>query len=201
MSNKVEIKRELLIKTALKMIEKEGIANFSVRKLTEACGCDRQAPYRMYGSKEGLVQELYTRILIALGNYVLKRTRLRKQRGEEAYLVIIEESIRYYVNNPGYSSIFLTGENIHEIDKYAGNNEQLIAQMKEYWNIAADFYKRAGVPEEDMEKAFMLIRALIRGISGRILRGSLVLQCGLKKYVVYMMEEILGLKAKPDGIG
>ncbi|WP_302760342.1 TetR/AcrR family transcriptional regulator [Christensenella hongkongensis] len=90
MSNKVEIKRELLIKTALKMIEKEGIANFSVRKLTEACGCDRQAPYRMYGSKEGLVQELYTRILIALGNYVLKRARLRKQRGEEAYLVIID---------------------------------------------------------------------------------------------------------------
>ena len=46
MSNKVEIKRELLIKTALKMIEKEGIANFSVRKLTEADVYKRQAMQR-----------------------------------------------------------------------------------------------------------------------------------------------------------
>lgn len=50
--------KESLIKTALEMVEKEGLESITLRELTKRVGTSRSALYRHFDSKEGLMREV-----------------------------------------------------------------------------------------------------------------------------------------------
>lgn len=59
--NTVELK-ELLIQTGVEEIKNHGIEQLSLRTVAKACGVTHGAPYKHFGSKEGYLQTLLSRL-------------------------------------------------------------------------------------------------------------------------------------------
>lgn len=184
--------KETLLKMALGTIKEEGIEAFSARKMAEKCGFTHQAPYRYFKNKEDLMENIITEVLVQLGDYLNEM--VRKRNGEEPFLVIFEESIRFLVKNSNYGILLYSGEGRGQANEYVTERRERI--RVNFRAVAEDYFTRCGVPKKKYNDIFDAVNAILNGLILRIINRAIVVEGSLKPAVRIIVEDILHLKTR-----
>ena len=100
-----------LIKKGMEMLSREGIENFSMRKLASALGVSHTAPYRHFKDKKEAIRAILTAgseaFTEALRLPVMNETGEHAPTGMEALIQLGIRYVKFFVNNPEFFKFFL----------------------------------------------------------------------------------------------
>ena len=182
----------ILLDTALAMVKEDGIENFSARKLAERCGLTHQAPYRYFKNKDTLIEGMAEEVCNRLTVYVNRQ--MKRRSGEEAFLVLIEEMIRFLVNDPSYGLLFYSEHRTGPAGCRAGGRDQRF--YARFRDTAQTHLMKCCVPEEEWEDTTDAIYAILSGLIIRIINKAVIIDGALAPVVRIIIEDILHLKPK-----
>ena len=109
--------REALIEAGLKLINVEGEANLSLRKVASLCDVSHAAPYAHFKDKEELIEAIKASVtnkfMVELNKAINKA-----KSAEEAILNMGKSYIIFFINNPDYSSDIYFSQSYFEHSSY-----------------------------------------------------------------------------------
>lgn len=97
--------RQNLISEGLKMLNREGVAGFSLRKLAQRLKVSHTAPYRHFSSKEELLREIVIESSQKF-HQALAGAVTDEMDGEERLIQLGIGYVRFYLANPEVLSLF-----------------------------------------------------------------------------------------------
>ena len=184
--------KERLVCTAIELIRRDGLRNFSVRTLAEACGLSHHAPYRHFGNKDTLLAVVAVRILERLFEYLDHQINAHPQ--EEAYLVLCREMVCYLLEHRECRAVFHVQnlpESIRGIVREECHLEERVRWSKA---ITVDYLSRCNVPEQQMHPYMLIVQSLMIGLIQNIRRDTFPIGEDVRETVKYIITEKLGLK-------
>ena len=99
-------------------------------------------------------------MLVQLGDYLNEM--VRKRNGEEPFLVIFEESIRFLVKNSNYGILLYSGEGRGQANEYVTERRERI--RVNFRAVAEDYFTRCGVPKKKYNDIFDAVNAILNGL-------------------------------------
>ncbi len=160
MSSKPSNLREALILAGINEINANGVANFSIRRVADACGVSCAAPYRHFESKHDFIAAIIDYVNEI---WAAEQERLLTTCGDtlrEQTLTITVEYVRFLMDHPTYRTILMLHDegfdNLYhkKRTKFGSLSQTLNARLRE----------ASGYPPEIWERKLMMARALIFGM-------------------------------------
>ena len=149
--------REALIEAGLKLINEEGEANLSLRKVASLCDVSHAAPYAHFKDKEELIKA----IKVSVTNkfmYELNEAINKAKTAEEAILNMGKTYVTFFINNPDYFKFLFSNKNIiaHlKTDKEYNNDYPPFILLK---NEYLKYLKEKNMERSEEEKEIDIIR-------------------------------------------
>ena len=161
--------RQRLIIAGIKEIELHGLHDFSLRRVSKACGLSCAAPYRHFSSRDALLLEIV--------RYINRQWELLRTQIEEAYrgdvkrqlLEVCMANIRFRIGNPNFHTVLMLDE--AEMDPALRREKSGITEGCRA--LIRQFCARYDVPPEEEKRRTCAIRALIYGASVMLAGGEL----------------------------
>lgn len=161
--------REQLILAGIRLIEEDGLSNFSLRKTAATCGVSCAAPYKHFKDKEDF--------LLAVFAYINEKWReiqsevIASCEGSTAdKLTAVSLSyIRFLVDNPQFRSIIMVRDDAMSPEQ-ARRKSQMTACTRE---LIARYCAETGLPPEREQVKTFVVRALIYGAALMFDNGEL----------------------------
>lgn len=160
--------RDRLILAGIRELEQHGIADFSLRRVANACGVSCAAPYKHFKNKDGLVLEIF--------HFINRQWSLLERQIVEIYehdtrrllIEICMANIRFRLGNPHYSAVLSldTRDMDAEQRRVVGETLSRVTAYTERW------CEERGVPAVAPQKAYIL-RSLTYGAALMIANGEL----------------------------
>ena len=158
--------RDRLIIAGLDEIAQHGIAGFSLRRVSAACGTSCAAPYKHFKNKEELIVEI---IRFANRQWELLRDQVVAVAGQDPLSQIVEACIaytRFWIANPNYH--FALNDVAEERAYPAAESPRSIT------GLIRTYCTQNGDSEELTERKIYAIKATIYGMTAMLDRGELV---------------------------
>lgn len=151
--------REVLIQAGINEINTHGVTQFSVRRVSTACGLSCAAPYKHFKDKRDFIA--------AIIEYVNEQWQIRQQEVLDACSDSLREQIvevslnyiRFLMEKPYYRSILMLKDN--EFDNIYHRARGQISSRSQQLEEA--FFSSAGMSPETALRKRSLVRALIFG--------------------------------------
>ena len=127
--------REALINAGIKLINEEGEANLSLRKVASLCDVSHSAPYAHFKDKEELIEaikESVTNSFMEELNNAIKDA----NNAEAAILNMGRSYVTFFIKNPDYFKFLFSNQNIiaHlKVDKEYNNDYPPFILLKEQY--------------------------------------------------------------------
>ncbi|MBQ3489075.1 MAG: TetR/AcrR family transcriptional regulator [Clostridia bacterium] len=155
--------RDKLIIEGANEISRNGIANFSLRRVAAACNISCAAPYKHFKNKEELILEIVRYInrqweLLCGQVLSLFENDPRRQLTE-----ICIAYVRFWVANPNYRSVLSASEKEMRITEHATSVEDLIRRYCE--SNGDDF--------DETERTVYALKAILYGMTTMMESGEL----------------------------
>lgn len=152
--------REALIIEGIKEINEHGVADFSVRRVADACQVSCAAPYRHFESKREFIA--------AIIDYVNDRWAERQEEilagcGDSLRQQIIEISlgyVRYLMDNPHYRAILMLKD--ETFDNIYHKKRTQFGSMSQ--SLEAQLQAASGLPEDVWKRKLMMFRSMVFGV-------------------------------------
>ena len=146
-----------LINAGIKLINEEGEANLSLRKVASLCDVSHSAPYAHYKDKEELIEaikESVTNSFMEELNSAIKDAK----SAEEAILNMGRSYVTFFINNPDYFKFLFSNQNITahlRVDKeYENDYPPFILLKNEYLK----YLKEKNIERTNDEKEIDIIK-------------------------------------------
>lgn len=151
--------RDRLISAGIEEIAKNGIQNFSVRKVAEACGVSCAAPYKHFKNRQSFIAAVIEYINARW--FDVQKTVMEKYDGDIRRQIVESAMsyIRFLVENPDFRSIIMLttkGEN----KEFSNLRSNLSNFSKE---LATKYCIEQGIPIDVQKRKTYVIRSLIYG--------------------------------------
>lgn len=149
--------REALIEAGLKLINVEGEANLSLRKVASLCDVSHAAPYAHFKDKEELIEAIKASVTNKFMNE-LNEAINKAKTAEEAILNMGKTYVTFFINNPDYFKFLFSNQNIiaHlKIDKEYNNDYPPFILLK---NEYLKYIKEKNMDRSEEEKEIDIIR-------------------------------------------
>lgn len=98
--------KEKLIKEGLKLINKEGFNNFSMRKLSSKCNISHNGPYKHFKNREDFLKTILERAITEFQNCLQEPLCNLETDPTEKLINLGLSYITFFVNKPEYYTIF-----------------------------------------------------------------------------------------------
>jgi len=151
--------RERLIQEGMREIAKNGVQNFSMRRVAAACGVSCAAPYKHFRDKEEYFAALIDYID---GLWSARQDELLAgcPEDERSRLVALSvEYVRFLVENPHVRSLIMT--QYQEFDSIYSNMRSSMSRRSR--SIVEAYCNEVNMPPEVRRRKLMAVRALIYG--------------------------------------
>lgn len=102
-----EARRAQLVETARRLLEEQGVDTMSVEAVADAAGVSRSLVYAYFGDRDGLVAEVYLRVLSELDHSLPHRSPLTP-RSEETLATTIERCMDFARGQPAAWRLIVT---------------------------------------------------------------------------------------------
>lgn len=159
MAERIKNMREVLILAGISEINANGVANFSVRRVAEACSVSCAAPYKHFRDKREFIA--------AIIDYVNEQWRHRQQEvlsacGDsyrEQIVMVCVEYVRFLMEKPYFRSILMLKD--QEFDNiYHKVRGQISSRSQQ---LERDFFATTGWDKAVQRRKLHLVRAMIFG--------------------------------------
>ena len=169
MAERVKNMRQLLIEAGIEEINRAGVADFSVRRVAQACGVSCAAPYKHFKDRRGYVA--------AIIEYVNEQWYERQEEIlsacigglREQIVEIVVGYVRFLVEKPWFRSILMLKD--EEFDNiYHKSRGQMSSRSQ---RLEAEFFAASGWDQEKMKRKLHIVRALLFGTVFLIETGEL----------------------------
>ena len=149
--------KEALINAGIKLINEEGEANLSLRKVASLCDVSHSAPYSHFKDKEELIEAIKSSVTNKFMEELNKAIN-RSNSAEEAILNMGKSYVLFFINNPDYFKFLFSNQNIiaHlKVDKeYKNDYPPFILLKEEYLR----YLEEKNLKRSDDEKEIDIIR-------------------------------------------
>ncbi len=161
--------RERLILAGIQEIDKNGMRDFSVRRVAEACGVSCAAPYKHFEDKQAF--------FAAIVDYIDQRWRERKARVLERYPTGVRrqlaeislEYIRFLVENPHFRTVVMGRD--EEFDRRRGRSRGQVSPLTQ--SLVEEYARSVGMGEQTRRLKTYVVRSLIYGAALMFDNGEL----------------------------
>lgn len=176
--------RERLLLAGIDDISKNGVQEFSVRRVAGACGVSCAAPYKHFADKPAF--------LAAIVDYIDSLWKARKENvlkkyptGSRRQLAEVSlEYVRFLVENPHFRSIIMGKDD--EFDLRRGRAKGQVSGLTQ--SLIEDYCRSAGMPERTKRLKFYVVRSLIFGAAFMFDSGELEYNEENMSLVAYAIE-------------
>lgn len=152
--------REELIVAGINEINKNGVANFSIRRVAEACRVSCAAPYRHFESKYDFIAAI---IDYVNDIWAERQEEILEKCGNSAREQIVEITlnyVRFLMEKPIYRSILMLKN--EEFDNLYHKKRTQFGSLSQ--SLEAELINSSGFQKEVWDRKIMMVRALIFGI-------------------------------------
>lgn len=169
MAERIKNMRQLLIEAGIEEINRVGVADFSVRRVAQACGVSCAAPYKHFKDRRDFVA--------AIIEYVNEQWAQRQEEIlaactgglREQIVEMVVGYVRFLVEKPWFRSILMLKD--EEFDNiYHKSRGQMSSRTQK---LEAEFYAESGWEPEKMKRKLHIVRALLFGTVFLIETGEL----------------------------
>lgn len=176
--------RERLLLAGIDDISKNGVQEFSVRRVAGACGVSCAAPYKHFADKPAF--------LAAIVDYIDSLWKARKETvlkkyptGSRRQLAEVSlEYVRFLVENPHFRSIIMGKDD--EFDLRRGRAKGQVSGLTQ--SLIEDYCRSTGMPERTKRLKFYVVRSLIFGAAFMFDSGELEYNEENMSLVAYAIE-------------
>lgn len=149
--------KEALINAGIKLINEEGEANLSLRKVASLCDVSHSAPYSHFKDKEELIEAIKSSVTNKFMEELNKAIN-SSNSAEEAILNMGKSYVLFFINNPDYFKFLFSNQNIiaHlKVDKEYKNDYPPFILLKEEY---LKYLEEKNLKRSDDEKEIDIIR-------------------------------------------
>lgn len=176
--------RERLLLAGIDDINKNGVQDFSVRRVANACGVSCAAPYKHFEDKPAFLAAIVDYIdslWHQRKDMVLKKysTGSRRQLAEVSL-----EYVRFLVENPHFRSIIMGKDD--EFDLRRGRSKGQVSDLTQ--SLIQDYCRSTGMSERTRRLKTYVVRSLIFGAAMMFDSGELVYNDENMSLVAYAIE-------------
>jgi AcrR family transcriptional regulator len=101
-------RRAQLVDTAALLLEQEGVGTMSIEHVADAAGVSRSLVYAYFGDRDGLVAEVYLRVLEQLDQTLQPQGLADLPRDQETMATVVEGCLRFAAEHPGAWRLLVT---------------------------------------------------------------------------------------------
>jgi AcrR family transcriptional regulator len=161
--------RERVLQAAMDMLARDGVAQFTTRRLAQRAGTSTPAVYELFGDKAGLVREVFFEGFRLLRQYL---DQVRPSQDPRAELVLVIESLRSFAREHSVLADLMFSRPFADFDP--GPAERRAGDEVRLFIVAAvRRCVRAGVLEGDEVDIAHVIVAMAQGLAGQETAGWL----------------------------
>lgn len=149
--------KQSLIDAGIKLINEEGEANLSLRKVASMCDVSHAAPYAHFKDKEELIDAIKETVTNSFMEE-LNKAITKANTAEEAILNMGKSYVLFFINNPDYFKFLFSNQNIiaHlKVDKEYNNDYPPFMLLKEQY---LKYLKEKNMERTDLEKEIDITR-------------------------------------------
>ena len=161
--------RERVLQAAMDMLARDGVAEFTTRRLAQRAGTSTPAVYELFGDKAGLVREVFFEGFRLLRQYL---DEVRPSQDPRAELVLVIDSLRSFAREHPVLADLMFSRPFADFDP--GPAERRAGDEVRLFIVAAvRRCVRAGVLEGDEVDIAHVIVAMAQGLAGQETAGWL----------------------------
>ncbi len=160
--------RERLILSGIAEIEKNGLQDFSIRRVAEACGVSCAAPYKHFKNRQEFVEAIIEYVYERWGE---QRERLAAEAPEDKRRQLVKISVgfvRFLHENPSFRSIIMLRDSDAE-----GGAPMLLRLTEGSREIVRQYCAEVGMAPEVRRRKVFVVRSLIYGAALMLDSGEL----------------------------
>lgn len=159
MAERIKNMRQLLIEAGIEEINRSGVAEFSVRRVAQACGVSCAAPYKHFKDRREFIA--------AIIEYVNEQWYERQEMilaactdGLRQQIVeIVVGYVRFLVEKPWFRSILMLKDEEFE-NLYHKARGQMSSRSQK---LEAEYFAESGWSEEKIKRKLHIVRAILFG--------------------------------------
>ena len=170
MAERVKNMRQLLIEAGIEEINRVGVAEFSVRRVAQACGVSCAAPYKHFKDKREFIAAI---IEFVNEQWATRQEEILSRCGDDLREQIVEmvvEYLRFLMEKPWFRSI-LTLKDAQFDNLYHKARGQMSSRSQ---RLEAAFFEESGWDREKMHRKLHIVRAILFGTVFLIETGELI---------------------------
>lgn len=165
-----DLKQEL-IHNGLLLLDKEGIAGFSLRKVASMCGVSHNAPYKHFKDKDELIRDIISEIWHQFYLALRKGVELYP---EEPALQIVEmgkQYVKFLVENPEYLKLMFLSDSTFPVRLEIKINEATISSNKNspafkvFRDTAENYFKEIQLDQGLYMQKTLTMWSLVHGLA------------------------------------
>ena len=160
--------RERLILSGIAEIEENGLQDFSIRRVAEACGVSCAAPYKHFKNRQEFVEAIIEYVYERWGE---QRERLAAEAPEDKRRQLVKISVgfvRFLHENPSFRSIIMLRDSDAE-----GGAPMLLRLTEGSREIVRQYCAEVGMAPEVRRRKVFVVRSLIYGAALMLDSGEL----------------------------
>ncbi len=169
MAERVKNMRQLLIEAGIEEINRVGVADFSVRRVAQACGVSCAAPYKHFKDRRDFVAAIIEYVNEQW--YVRQDDILADCTGglREQIVSIVVGYVQFLVEKPWFRSILMLKD--EEFDNlYHKTRGQMSSRTQK---LEAEYFAESGWTREKVKRKLHIVRAILFGTVFLIETGEL----------------------------
>lgn len=157
MARKVQISKDIIIKSAFEMLLQEGYATINITTLAKRIGCSTQPIAWHFGNMEGLREALFEYCLELMKDSFL----VEGDSATDILLGIASRYINLAIDSPNlYKYLYMSEQDADKMMEVACE-----LRAKNYDRITKLIRKEYGITKEDTEKYIMDLQVYVHGIA------------------------------------
>lgn len=158
--------RNTLIEAGIKLINKEGEQQFSLRKVAALCGVSHAAPYSHFQSREELLeamQDYVTEQFMKMLDHTIQS--YSEADGPDLLVQIGKSYVMFFIGHPQYFQ-FLFSRPLMEIDlSLKENGNKNFPPFELFKNTAVRVLKETGLSDQKIKDSILSMWALVHGLA------------------------------------
>lgn len=181
--------KQELINNGLLLLNKEGIENFSLRKVARMCGVSHTAPYKHFEDKDALINEIVSEVWKDFYSALSEAANAYPDNPPLQIVEIGKAYVKFMVENPEYLKFMFLSDNLVDIkireNKFCGFEGSAF----EIFKISAERYFKAINLDKNLylEKTLSMW-SMVHGTAILIAKGTIEYEGDYLKLVERMIK-------------
>lgn len=166
--------KQELINNGLLLLNKEGIENFSLRKVARMCGVSHTAPYKHFEDKDDLINEIVSEVWKDFYSALSEAADTYPDNPQLQITEIGKAYVKFMVENPEYLKFMFLSDNTITIkikdNKFYGYEDNAFEVFK---RSAEKYFKVINLDKDLYVEKTLAMWSMVHGMAILIAKGSI----------------------------